>query len=56
MLFVVDTYIDEEKGRGAYIEYVNKTYGVQLEQDLGKCEFSARNEQCIKERCPFYAG
>lgn len=38
------------------IEYVNKTYSVQLEQDLGKCEFSARNEQCIKERCPFYAG
>ena len=38
------------------IEYVNKTYGVHLEQDFGKCEFSALNEQCIKERCPFYAG
>lgn len=38
------------------IEYVNKIYGVHLEQDFGKCEFSALNEQCIKERCPFYAG
>ncbi|MDO5147968.1 MAG: DUF5714 domain-containing protein [Oscillospiraceae bacterium] len=36
------------------VEYVNKHYGVHLEQDFCKCEFSGLNAQCIKERCPFY--
>lgn len=36
------------------IEYVNKYYGVTLEQERMKCEYSHMNEQCIKERCPFF--
>lgn len=37
------------------IEYVNSHYGVSLEYEHIKCEFSDQNEQCIKERCPYYA-
>ena len=36
------------------IEYVNEHYGVTLEQEHLKCEYSGRNEQCIKERCPYH--
>lgn len=36
------------------IEYVNSHYGVILEYEQMKCEFSAVNMQCIKDRCPFY--
>lgn len=36
------------------IEYVNDHYGVTLEQEHLKCEYSGRNEQCIKERCPYH--
>lgn len=36
------------------IEYVNSHYGVTLQYEPMKCEFTSRNEQCIKERCPFY--
>lgn len=36
------------------IEYVNDHYGVMLQYEDMKCEFTQRNEQCIKERCPFY--
>ena len=36
------------------IEYVNSHYGVTLEAEDVKCEYSGKNEQCIKERCPYY--
>ena len=36
------------------IEYVNENYDVELQNDKIKCNFSNMNEQCIKERCPFY--
>lgn len=36
------------------IEYVNYHYGVNLEYEHMKCEFSNINMQCIKGRCPFY--
>lgn len=36
------------------IKYVKEHYGVILEYEDVKCEYSGRNEQCIKERCPYY--
>lgn len=36
------------------IKYVNEHYGVTLETEDIKCEYSSRNEQCIRERCPYY--
>lgn len=36
------------------IEYVNTHYGVILEQEETKCDYSSVNMQCIKERCPYY--
>lgn len=36
------------------IEYVNSHYGVNLEYEHMKCAYSNRNEQCIKERCPYH--
>lgn len=36
------------------IEYVNRNYNVDLEYEHMKCEYSDLNEQCIKERCPYY--
>ena len=36
------------------IEYVNSNYNVQLESCNIECFFSKENEQCIKDRCPFY--
>ncbi len=36
------------------IEYVNSHYGIMLQYEHMKCEFSDQNMQCIKERCPFY--
>ena len=29
-------------------------YDVILQYEQMKCEFTERNEQCIKERCPFH--
>ncbi len=37
------------------ISYVNEHYGVTLENEPVKCIYSGVNEQCIKERCPYYA-
>ena len=37
------------------ISYVNEHYGVTLENKPVKCIYSGVNEQCIKERCPYYA-
>lgn len=36
------------------IEHINENYDVQLEASNIECGFSEKNEQCIKERCPFY--
>jgi hypothetical protein len=38
------------------VEYLRENYGVPVECGDIVCTFSARNEQCIRERCPFYAG
>jgi hypothetical protein len=38
------------------IEYVNKHYDVTLQYEQMKCEYTEMNDQCIKERCPFYEG
>lgn len=36
------------------VAYINQNYDVQLECGEIVCSFSAKNEQCIRERCPFY--
>ena len=36
------------------IEYINENYDVELESTRIECCFSEKNEQCIRERCPFY--
>jgi len=36
------------------IEYINENYDVQLQDNKIECCFSEKNEQCIKEKCPFY--
>ncbi|MCQ2517060.1 MAG: DUF5714 domain-containing protein [Saccharofermentans sp.] len=38
------------------IEYINSHYCATLEMEDVKCEFSSRNQQCIKEKCPYYVG
>lgn len=34
--------------------FVIEKYGIDMEIDEEKCEFSEFNKQCLKERCPFY--
>ena len=36
------------------IEFINGNYDVELESDSIECLFNEKNEQCIKEKCPFY--
>ena len=36
------------------ILYVNENYNVELQSKTIECSFSEKNEQCIKEKCPFY--
>jgi len=36
------------------IEYINENYDIKLQNDKMECSFSEKNEQCIKEKCPFY--
>ena len=36
------------------IQYVNDNYDVELQNERIECCFSNKNEQCIKEKCPFY--
>ena len=38
------------------VAYINSHYDVTLTYEEKPCEFSERNEQCIRERCPFYKG
>ena len=35
------------------VAYVNQHYGVHLEYEKLTCDFSSKNQQCIKVRCPF---
>lgn len=37
------------------IDFINDNYGVKLPCSEIKCAFNHRNDQCLKERCPFYA-
>ena len=36
------------------IEFINENYDVALESDGIECSYSEENEQCLKQRCPFY--
>ena len=36
------------------IEHVNENYNVNMESSRIECGFSEQNDQCIKEKCPFY--
>ena len=36
------------------IEFINENYEVKLDENTIECIYSQMNEQCIKERCPFY--
>lgn len=36
------------------IDFVNANYDVRLEKSVIKCGHSNKNQQCIKEKCPFY--
>ena len=36
------------------IEFINDNYDIELESDSVECLFNVKNEQCIKEKCPFY--
>ena len=36
------------------IKHINENYNVELESDTIECCFSEMNEQCMKEKCPFY--
>ena len=36
------------------IEHINENYDVKLEGSTIICSFSEKNEQCLKEKCPFY--
>lgn len=36
------------------IEFVKERYNIELDMHPVLCEFSHRNVQCIKNRCPFY--
>ena len=36
------------------VDFMNESYNVKIPCCDIRCTFSARNEQCLKERCPFY--
>ena len=36
------------------IRYINENYDVELQSNKMECDFSEKNEQCIKAECPFY--
>ena len=43
----------------AAIDFVNENknhFGVVLEKDKIECGFSSKNQQCIKDGCPFFRG
>ena len=36
------------------VDYINRHFDVKLEYENQHCDFSSMNQQCIKEKCPFY--
>ena len=36
------------------VSYINEHYSVSLEYENPLCEFSEQNQQCLREKCPFY--
>ena len=36
------------------IRYINENYDAELQSNKMECDFSEKNEQCIKAKCPFY--
>lgn len=38
------------------VEYLNERFSLRIQCEDISCEYSNRNEQCIKEKCPFYVG
>jgi hypothetical protein len=39
------------------IRFLSREMGIQLpEPDMIQCRFSDRNQECLKEKCPFFAG
>lgn len=36
------------------VKFVEKKYGIKMDLDEVKCEFSSWNKQCIGIKCPFY--
>ncbi len=45
-----DAYLSFQKA----IDHINENYDVKLESTRIQCSFSTKNQQCIKEKCPFY--
>lgn len=45
-----DAFLSFQKAIG----YIKENYGVELESGVIECSFSDRNQQCIREKCPFY--
>lgn len=36
------------------VAYINQNYNVELKFEDSSCKFKDLNQQCIKEKCPFY--
>ncbi len=36
------------------VEYINENFDVELQSSKIECHFNEKNEQCIRERCPFF--
>ena len=45
-----DAYLSFQKA----IDHINENYNLKLESSRIECSFSEKNEQCMKERCPFH--
>lgn len=39
---------------GKAVDYMNEHYDAVLAYNPSRCEYSSMNQQCIKERCPYY--
>ncbi len=38
------------------VKFVEDKYGVKMDIDKIKCDFSSLNKQCIENRCPYFIG
>lgn len=47
---VLSTLMDIDGG----VDYVAENFNIQMEKPVIKCIHSDKNNQCIKERCPFH--